>query len=247
VNQPGELLVFADAGAVAQALAESFVLAAGAAIAERGAFTVALSGGKTPRAAYELLALDPLRTSLSWSEIFIYFGDERCVPPDDERSNYRMAREAFLDAVPIPEGNVARVRGEADPGQAANEYASILRADLGTSPRFDLILLGLGEDGHTASLLPGIAQAIEEDSLVEAAYAQSQGIWRVTVTPKLINAARSVVFAVEGGAKARALAAVYEGPSDPLTYPAQLVQPSSGELTWLVDEAAANLLGSRAR
>jgi 6-phosphogluconolactonase len=247
MNERGELRVCADAGAVAQALADAFIAAGRAAIAERGAFAVALSGGNTPRAAYELLAADPLRTSLPWSDVFIYFGDERCVPPDDERSNYRMAREAFLDAIPIPEANVARMHGEIDPGLAANEYASILRADLGANPRFDLIMLGLGEDGHTASLFPGIAQNVEENSLVEAAYAQSQGMWRVTVTPKLINAARRVVFAVEGVAKAHALAAVYEGPRDPLTYPAQLVQPSSGELTWLVDEAAASLLRTRAR
>ena len=247
MNERGELRVYADAGAVAQALAESFVAVGRAAIAERGAFAVALSGGNTPRAAYELLATDPLRTSLPWSEVFIYFGDERCVPPDDERSNYRMAREVFLDSVPIPSANVARMRGEADPGLAANEYASILRTELGTNPCFDLVMLGLGEDGHTASLFPGIAQAAEENSLVEAAYPESQGMWRISVTPKLINAARRVVFAVEGVAKARALAAVYEGPSDPMTYPAQLVQPSSGELTWLVDEAAASLLRSRAR
>ncbi len=242
MTERGELRIYADAGAVAQALAEAFVAAGRTAIAERGAFAVALSGGNTPRAAYELLAADPLRTSLSWNEVFIYFGDERCVPPDDPRSNYRMAREAFLDAVPIPSANVARMRGETDPGLAANEYATILRTDLGANPRFDLIMLGLGEDGHTASLFPGIGQVIEENSLVEAAYAQSQAMWRITVTPKLINAARRVVFAVEGVAKARALTAVIEGPREPITFPAQVVQPSSGELTWLVDDAAASLL-----
>jgi 6-phosphogluconolactonase len=245
VSERGELLVYADAGAVAHALADYFVATGERAIAERGKFTVALSGGHTPRAAYELLAADPLRANLSWSNVFIYFGDERCVPPDDERSNYRMAREAFLDAVPIPSANIARMRGEIDPGLAANEYASILRAELGGMPQLDLVMLGLGEDGHTASLFPGIAQEVGEHSLVEAAYAQSQAMWRVTITPKLINAARRVVFAVEGVAKARALAAVYEGPRDPKTYPAQLVQPSSGELTWLVDEAATNLLRFR--
>ncbi|MGA8384562.1 MAG: 6-phosphogluconolactonase [Candidatus Cybelea sp.] len=247
MNERGDLLVYADAGAVALALAEYFVATGELAIAERGKFTVALSGGNTPRAAYELLAAGPLCASLSWNDVFIYFGDERCVPPGDERSNYRMAREAFLDAVPIPSANVARMRGEIDPGLAANEYASILRASLGELPRLDLVMLGLGEDGHTASLFPGIAQEIEGNSLVEAAYAQSQAMWRLTMTPKVINAARRVVFAVEGAAKARALAAVYEGPRDPITYPAQLVQPSSGELRWLVDEAAAELLRLRAR
>jgi 6-phosphogluconolactonase len=247
VSERGELCVYPDAAAVAQALADYFVAAGERAIAERGRFTVALSGGNTPRAAYELLAADPLCANVSWSDVFIYFGDERCVPPDDERSNYRMAREAFLDAVPIPNANVARMQGEIDPGLAANEYASILRAELGGSPRFDLVMLGLGEDGHTASLLPGIAQEPENDSLVEAAFAQSQAMWRVSITPKVINAARRVVFAVDGAQKACALAAVYDGPRDPLTYPAQLVQPRPGELTWLVDEAAANLLRSGAR
>jgi 6-phosphogluconolactonase len=242
VNKRGELRIYADAAAVAQALAEYFVAAAERAIAERGRFTVALSGGNTPRAAYELLAADPLRERLPWSDVFIYFGDERCVPPDDERSNYRMAREAFLDAVPIPSSNVHRIRGEIDPGQAVNEYASTLRANLGPLPQLDLVMLGLGEDGHTASLFPGNAQEIEAHSLVEAAYAQSQAMWRVTITPNVINAALRVVFAVEGAQKARALAAVYEGPLEPITYPAQLVQPSSGDLTWLVDEAAASLL-----
>ncbi len=247
MSERGELCVYADAATVAQALADYFVAAGERAIAERGKFAVALSGGNTPRAAYDLLAADPLRANVSWSDVFIYFGDERCVPPDDERSNYRMAREAFLDAVPIPNANVARMRGEIEPGLAANEYASILRTSLGELPRLDLVMLGLGEDGHTASLFPGIAQEIEGNSLVEAAYAQLQAMWRVTMTPKLINAARRVVFAVEGAAKARALAAVYEGPRDPITYPAQLVQPSSGELTWLVDEAAAELLRLSAR
>ena len=242
MNERGELRIYVDAGAVAQALAEYFVATGERAIAERGRFSVALSGGDTPRAAYELLAADPLRENLPWSDVFIYFGDERCVPPDDERSNYRMAREAFLDAVRIPTANIARMRGEIDPGQATNEYASILRADLGSTPRLDLVMLGLGEDGHTASLFPGIAQGIEEHSLVEAAYAQSQAMWRVTITPNVINAARRVVFAVEGAQKAPALAAVYEGPRDPMTYPAQLVQPRLGELTLLVDEAAAGLL-----
>lgn len=247
MKERGELRICADAGAVARALAETFVAEGRAAIAERAAFRVALSGGTTPRAAYELLAVDPLRASLSWSDVFVYFGDERCVPPDDERSNYRMARETFLDAVPIPSANVARMRGEIDPGLAANEYASILRADLGERPHLDLVLLGLGEDGHTASLFPGIAQDLEENSLVEAACPPAQAMWRITLTPKAINAAHRVVFAVEGAAKARALAAVYEGDRDPVTYPAQLVRPSSGELTWLVDEAAASLLRERAR
>ena len=242
----GELHVYRDSQTVARAVAELFIATGRMAAAERGAFRVALSGGNTPRAAYELLGQEPLREELSWSDVFIYFGDERCVPPNDEQSNYRMAQETFLDAVGIPHANVHRIRGEADPGQAANEYASILRADLGDAPRLDLMMLGLGLDGHTASLFPGTPPDTDDDSLVRAVYAQSQMMWRVTMTPKVINLARTVVFAVEGAAKAQILAAVYQGPIDPVKYPAQIVQPVSKRLLWLVDELAAGMLKEKA-
>ena len=242
----GELHVYRDSQTVARAVAELFIATGRMAAAERGAFRVALSGGNTPRAAYELLGQEPLRDELSWSDVFIYFGDERCVPPNDEQSNYRMAQETFLDAVGIPHANVHRIRGEADPGQAANEYASILRADLGDAPRLDLMMLGLGPDGHTASLFPGTPPDTDDDSLVRAVYAQSQMMWRVTMTPKVINLARTVVFAVEGAAKAQILAAVYQGPFDPVKYPAQIVKPVSKRLLWFVDELAAGMLKEKA-
>lgn len=242
----GEMRILPDAAAVARALAETFVAAGAASIAERGEFRVALSGGKTPRAAYELLAGDELSGKLYWSKVYVYFGDERCVPPDDPLSNYRMAREAFLDRVPIPAENVHRMRGEIEPGFAANEYASQLRADMGNVPHFDLVLLGLGEDGHIASLFPGSSPDLEATSLVRAVYAPSQAMWRITLTPLVINAARSVAFAVEGEQKARALAAATEGPRDAEKIPAQIVHPASGRLEWLVDEAAASLLREKA-
>src|SRR5580704_9026597 len=185
-------------------------------MADRGVFRVALSGGQTPRAAYDLLGTERLRNAVSWSDTLIYFGDERCVPPTDEQSNYRMAQRALLDKVPIPAANVHRIRGEADPGIAANEYASILRADLGDAPQFDLMLLGLGRDGHTASLFPGMEPDTDDEALVRAAYAKPQMLWRITVTPKVINLARNVVFAVQGPDKAEILAQVYEGPRDPV-------------------------------
>ncbi|MGA8574591.1 MAG: 6-phosphogluconolactonase [Candidatus Cybelea sp.] len=243
----GELQLCRDPQALARALAELFVATGVMATAERGSFHVALSGGETPRAAYELLAQEPLREELSWSDVFVYFGDERCVPPDDEQSNYLMARRAFLDAVGIPAANVHRIRGEIDPGHAANEYSSILRTDLGNAPRFDLILLGLGSDGHTASLFPGSPPDSDDDALVRAVYAPSQMMWRVTMTPQLINAARTVAFAVEGAEKAQILATVYDGPVDPVEYPAQIVHPVSGRLIWLVDELAAGMLSGRKR
>ncbi len=238
----GELQIYASPPEVAQALADLFVTAGSVAVAERGAFRVALSGGNTPRAAYELLAREPLRLRLDWSRVYVYFGDERCVPPTDERSNYRMADLAFLRATGIPEANVYRMHGEADPGIAANEYASLLRADLGALPHLDLVLLGLGEDGHTASLFPGALPEGDDGALVRAVYADSQKEWRITLTPAVINAAACVAFAVEGAQKAPALAAVYEGADDPAAYPAQIVAPASGRLVWIVDEAAAGLL-----
>jgi 6-phosphogluconolactonase len=242
----GELQLCRDAPALARALAELFVSIGRFATAQRGSFHVALSGGDTPRAAYELLAKEPLREELSWSDVFIYFSDERCVPPDDEQSNYRMACHAFLDEVGIPHANIHRIRGEADPGQAANEYASILRTDLGPSPQLDLVLLGLGPDGHTASLFPGTPPDTDDDALVRAVYSESKMMWRVTMTPKLINLGRTVAFALEGAEKAQIFATVYQGPIDPVKYPAQSIHPISGRLIWLVDEVAAGMLKPKA-
>jgi 6-phosphogluconolactonase len=245
MSDRGTVQVYRDPAALAQALAELFIATGNLAMADRGSFRVALAGGNTPRSAYELLGREPLIEQLSWSDVFIYFGDERCVPPSDEQSNYRMAQKAFLSSIPIPPANVHRIAGEIDPGHAANEYASILRADLGNAPVFDLMLLGLGADGHTASLFPGAAPTIDDQALVRAVYSESQLMWRVTITPKVINLSRTVAFAVEGADKADALEAVYEGPVDVIKYPAQIVHPNSGRLIWLVDELAGGMLKTR--
>lgn len=242
----GEIKIYPDAEAVATALADLFIDVGQTALADRGAFRVALSGGNTPRRAYELLAEEPRSLALPWKDVFIYFGDERCVPPDDEQSNYRMASKAFLNLVPIPHHNVHRIRGEADPGVAANNYASIIRSDLADPPHLDLVLLGLGPDGHTASLFPGSPPDLHDSVLVRAVFAESQDMWRVTMTPKLINLGRTVAFAVEGVEKADVLAKVLEGPVDPTKYPAQIVNPSSGRLVWLTDKLAAGMLHSKA-
>ena len=238
----GDLEVFADAGAVAAAVADLFLDTACTALAQRGKFHVALSGGNTPRAAYELLAQLPRSREISWSDVFIYFGDERCVPPDDEQSNYRMAKLAFLDAVPIPPANVHRMRGEIDPKEAAREYAAVLRTDLGDEPSLDLTLLGLGPDGHTASLFPGSPPDADNDALVRAVYSDERAMWRITITPKVINASRTVAFAVEGVEKAAILEAILKGPRDPVALPSQIVAPSPGRLLWLADVAAAGTL-----
>ncbi|MBV9233644.1 MAG: 6-phosphogluconolactonase [Candidatus Eremiobacteraeota bacterium] len=241
----GDLRIYADQAQLAQGLADYFAESARAAVSERGAFRVALSGGNTPRPAYELLGREPLRSRIPWNDTFIYFGDERCVPPTDDRSNYAMVAKAFLDAIGLPPQNVHRIRGEVDPGIAANEYASLLRTDLGGAPHFDLVLLGVGEDGHTASLFPGASPETDDRTLVHAVQAPSGDMWRVTITPRVINLARAVAFAVAGAQKSRVLAEVIEGPRDSARLPAQSVRPASGKLLWFIDEAAAADLAER--
>lgn len=239
----GTLEVFDSAEIVANAVADLFVERAGEAIGERGQFCVALAGGTTPRAAYALLADEPRSGQIDWRNVAVYFGDERCVPPDDEQSNYRMAQQTLLRRVPIPAENVFRMRGEDDPASAAQDYANVLRSTLGASPRFDLILLGMGTDAHTASLFPGEDPRREEDALVRAPYVEKAGAYRLTLTPAVINNARCIAVAAEGPSKAEALQSVFREPEDLTQRPIQSVAPHDGELRWLVDrEAAAGLL-----
>ncbi|MBV9736843.1 MAG: 6-phosphogluconolactonase [Candidatus Eremiobacteraeota bacterium] len=242
-----DLQVFEQPAQVAQALAQLFIDSARIAIAEAGRFRVALAGGTTPQAAYELLGQEPLREGVFWSDAFIYFGDERCVPSENEQSNFRMANEAFLSRIEIPLGNIHRMHGEDEPHAAAASYARVLVADMGALPRFDLLLLGLGPDGHTASLFPGTPPTTDDALLVRAPFVPKFQTYRLTVTPRVINNARHVVFTTQGEEKAAALAAVLEGPREPEKYPAQIVNPTSGSLTWLVDRAAASQLKNAAR
>jgi 6-phosphogluconolactonase len=230
-----EIRTYLDAASLAQAAAEHFVAQASQAVAARGRFLAALSGGSTPRATYELLASEAFAARVDWPRLHVFWGDERCVPPDHAESNYRMAREALLDKVPIPAGNVHRIRGELPPDRAAAAYQAQLEAVLGEDGRFDLILLGMGADGHTASLFPGAAALEERVRWVVGNYVEKLDAWRVTLTLPLINRARHVLFLVSGAAKADALARVRAG--HPL--PAALVQPGHGELVWLVDRDAA--------
>jgi 6-phosphogluconolactonase len=241
VSRPG-LTIVADEAALAQLVAERFAAAAGAAIAARGRFAVALAGGSTPKAAYALLAREPLRSRVDWSRTEIFFSDERCVPPDDEASNYKMAAGALLNAVPLDPSRIFRMRGEAEPQAAAREYAALLTDRLGSLPQFDLLMLGMGPDGHTASLFPGSDPFADDAALVRAPFVPAFVTYRITLTPRAINAARYVQIATAGSAKAAALAAVLEGPYAPQTYPIQAVKPVSGDLAWLVDRAAAAAL-----
>ncbi|QYJ16255.1 6-phosphogluconolactonase [Rubrobacter xylanophilus DSM 9941] len=236
------LRVLEDPARLAAAAAREFAARAARAIRERGRFAVALAGGSTPRAAYELLARD-YADGVDWGRVHFFFGDERPVPPDHADSNHRMAREALLSRVPA--GSVHRMRGELAPEEAARRYEEELRSFFAGEevPRFDLILLGLGEDGHTASLFPHTRALGETERLVVANPVERLGTVRITLTPPVINAARAVVFLVAGGGKADALREVLEGSADPRQYPAKLIRPGDGEPLWLVDRAAAASLG----
>lgn len=222
------------------------------AIATNGRFTIALSGGSTPRSVYTLLATDEFTGRIDWPCVHVFWGDERCVPPNDAESNYRMAKEALLERVPLPPANIHRMHGEDDPQQAAEAYGRTLRSWFGGNPEdgpppagFDLVLLGMGDNGHTASLFPGMAAVREQQRWVMAENVQAVSGWRMTLTPVIINAASNVAFLVAGQAKAARLHEVLETPPQPDVLPAQAIQPASGRLTWLLDAAAASRLTRR--
>lgn len=236
-----------DANVFADAAAAFFVESAIASVADHGTFSVALSGGSTPRAVFARLAEDAAaRLQVSWRQIDWWWSDERAVPPRDPASNFRMAFESLLGHVPIDPARVHRLKGEVEPAQAASEYERDLRAAFGASssdiPRFDLVLLGLGADGHTASLFPGTAALAERERLVVANDVPAMRAVRLTFTLPLINRARRVAFLVSGTEKASILARVLEGPRGLL--PAQLVSPDDGELVWIVDSPAARDLAA---
>ena len=235
------LIVYPDHDKFVEGAAEFIIQQARAAVAQRDQFTIALSGGGTPQPIYARLANAGSRERIDWAKVHVFFSDERCVPPDDERSNYGMAREALLDQVPLPVANVHRVQGEIDPAQAAVNYEVQVRSLFGpaTFPAFDLICLGLGDNGHTASLFPGTAVLREQEHAVMAQYVEVVKMWRVTFTVPLINAARQVVFLVEGAGKAEMVWRVLYGPDDPDVLPAQLIRPAHGQRYWLMDQAAA--------
>jgi len=235
--------VLADPEAVCRRAAERFARLATAAIGARGRFVVALSGGHTPRRLHELLggADEPWRHVIPWSEVHVCFGDERHVPPDHPDSNYRMARESLIDHVPIPDNHVHRIPAEMPAADAATAYERTLRALL-PDGRFDLILLGLGPEGHTASLFPGSPALGETQRWVRAVDVPQLRTQRITCTPPLLNASRSVLFLVAGMEKAAALRGVLHDARDPMQWPAQAIAPTDGALRWLVDRAAARLL-----
>ncbi len=243
MTQP-EIKVLPDPVAVGAEAAERVVRAAEDAIALTGRFSFVLAGGSTPKALYELLASDAYRTRIDWPNVEIYFGDERTVPPDHPDSNYRMAHEAMLSKLPIPAANIHRMRGEIDPEEAAKTYGQLLKEKFGDSAPGggpDLVLLGMGDDGHTASLFPGTSALRETKHRAFANPVPKLNTTRLTMTAPFINRAREVLLTVTGANKAIRLAEVLEGPRDPERLPVQLIQPTSGKITWLIDALAAGM------
>ena len=234
------LQIFHTAAALTEAAARHISEQASAAISARGRFSLVLSGGSTPRPVYERLVQAPYRDALDWSRIHIFFGDERCVAPDHADSNYRMASQALLQHVPIPESNIARIRGEIAPEDAADAYEARLRSYFaGQNNAFDLILLGLGDDAHTASLFPHTAGIHEKHKWVKAVYVEKLGADRITLTPPILNTAQTLSFLVTGAGKAQAVYDIMHGAYAPDSTPAQIIRPESGNLNWFLDEAAA--------
>ena len=210
---------------------------------EEGRFTIALSGGSTPRRLYQVIAAPPYKEQIAWSEWQVFWGDERCVPPDHRDSNYRMVREALLDHVPIPADQIHRIRGEAEPEQAAQEYEQELYRVFGTvSPAFHLVLLGIGEDGHTASLFPGTPALEEERRMVAANWVPQLQAHRITFTLPLINAAQDVVFIAAGESKAEIVRQVLTPAPGGRPVPAALVRASCGPVHWFLTKEAGRLI-----
>jgi 6-phosphogluconolactonase len=238
-----EIKIVPDSAALNRVAAAEFQTAAESAIAEHDWFSVALSGGNTPRSFYSLLAQE-YKTALPWNKIHFFFGDERYVPADHPDSNYRMANEALFSQISIPAENIHRVRTELSPESAASEYESELRSQFGLKsndlPRLDLVLLGLGDDGHTASLFPGSAAVQETSCLVVANWVEKFQGFRITLTFPVLNHAAEVLFLVSGASKAQILREVLG--SGTTEFPAQRVRPDHGRLLWLADKDAAKLL-----
>jgi 6-phosphogluconolactonase len=226
--------------AIAEAAAELIIEQAERMIEATGKFSLVLSGGSTPKILYELLAAEPYRSQVDWSNVEIYFGDERCVPPDHADSNFRMAHEALLSKVPLRADNIYRMRGEIEPEAAAIEYGRTLKAKFADGGA-DVILLGMGPDGHTASLFPDTAALGEASHRCVANYVPKFAAWRLTMTAPFINKARCVAVLVAGAEKGEIVKDVLEQAGEVSRFPIQMIQPTHGQLIWLMDAAAAEM------
>jgi 6-phosphogluconolactonase len=238
-----EYFVYEDAAAFAQHAARYFSDQITQAVAARGVARIAISGGNTPKPVFALLAAEPYLSSVPWAKVQLFWVDERSVAPDQPDSNYGMTKKALLDKVPIPADNVFRMEGELQPEEAAAKYESAIRNTLRLEgaelPTFDLVALGMGDDGHTASLFPHTEGLQEFGRLVIANHVPQKDTWRITLTSPVINQARNVIFLIQGADKADPLKRVLLGSYDPDTLPSQLIQPATGKITILLDKAAA--------
>jgi 6-phosphogluconolactonase len=243
-----EIQRYRNSASLVEAAAEHVVRVADEAIANRGRFKIALASDATLHALYRLLATDSFARRIEWTRVEVFFCDERCIPVSHSFCNYRAVREELLERVPLPPDNVHRIRGEREPTHAADEYELVLRrllkpgATRARRESFDLTLLDLGRDGHTASLFPGLSALRETGRWVLAEEVEAVWMWRITLTPAVINASRAVTFVVAGDDKAEALTGVVAGLDQPDVLPAQAIRPSDGRLLWMVDEAAAGQL-----
>jgi 6-phosphogluconolactonase len=234
-----------DTAALAAATAELFAASAKTAVAARGVARIAISGGSTPKIVFRMLAdpSQPFLKDVPWDKLQLYWVDERCVPPDHAESNYRMTKEAMLTQIPLPAENVHRMEGELEPEEAASKYEAEIRNSFklegAETPTFDLVLLGMGPDGHTASLFPHTEGLHEMARIVIPNHVPQKDAWRVTLTWPVIVQGREVVFLIEGKEKTEMVKTVFTGPYEPETYPAQLIRPASGKLTLMMDVAAA--------
>jgi 6-phosphogluconolactonase len=251
--QQREVYILKDNAAIARRAAEEFVKMAQSAVQQHGSFSVALSGGSTPKLLYALLATDPeLRGKLPWDKMQMFFGDERHVGPDDPQSNFKMASETMFNKAPLKPEQIHRMKGEhADAEKAAQEYEQELRTHFHLRekelPHFDLVLAGMGDEGHTLSLFPGTKALHPEGRAVVRNWVGKLATDRITMTAPAANNAGMILFMVAGKDKAPALKAVLEGPYEPDQLPAQLLQPTNGKLLWLVDQAAGSMLSNAIR
>jgi 6-phosphogluconolactonase len=248
-----EVQILPDAAAIARRAAEKIIEAAALAIKERGGFTISLAGGSTPKTLYSLLATDPVfKSQMPWDKTQFFFGDERHVPPDDSESNFHMAKESMLSKVPLKPEQVVRIKGEyEDAEKAAMEYEQELRTwfklSAGQLPRFDVLLVGMGDEGHTLSLFPGTKALHDNGRLVMSNWIGKLFTKRITITAPVASNSALAIFMVTKADKALALKGVLEGPYEPEQLPSQLIEPKNGKLLWLVDTTAASKLSNKFR
>jgi 6-phosphogluconolactonase len=243
MDKQNNITVFQSGAELAQAAAELMISVAKHAIETRGRFILSLSGGTTPEYLYTLLAKPPYCNQIPWHKTFVFWGDERFVPSDDKQNNANMAKTLLLDHIDIPSININPIPVDLELGKAAKKYETIIKKFFGEDTlRFDLIFLGLGENGHTASLFPGSDVVFENKRLIRDVYVAEQNMFRITMTPLLINKAHNIIFLVEGGNKSKILKTVLSGSLQPDKFPAQVIKAENGNLYWFVDKKAAALL-----